>query len=179
MEIGFKFQPPGADWAFNAAFYELQEVNQLIPDPGNPLNTVQTGKIHNRGIEVELVGRLFDWLDLAAHYNYIDPDPAIEQLPDHQSAVWASVPFAIGDLRGFRAGLGARHFSSYRDGAAPTTPSVTLFDGMLGWERGPWRYALHGQNLADDTYVAACLGRGDCFYGARRSVYASVTYRFE
>jgi iron complex outermembrane recepter protein len=179
VEVGFKFQPPGADWAFNAAFYELQEVNQLIPDPGNPLNTVQTGKIHNRGIELELVGRLFDWLDLAAHYNYIDPDPAIEQLPHHQGAVWASVPFALGALHGFRAGLGARHFSSYRDGAAPTTPSVTLFDGMLAWERGPWRYALHGQNLADDTYVAACLGRGDCFYGARRSVYVTLSYRFQ
>ena len=37
---------------------------------------------------------------------------------------------------------------------------------------------LHGQNLADDTYVASCLGRGDCFYGARRSVYATVSYRY-
>ena len=177
-EVGFKFQPPGAQWAFNAAFYELQEINQLVPDPGNPLNTIQTGKIHNRGIEVELVGRVFGRVDLAAHYNYIDPDPAIEQLPHHQSAIWASVPFTIGDVAGFRAGLGARRFSSYRDGPAPTTPSVTLFDGMLAWDRGSWRYALHGQNLADDTYVASCLGRGDCFYGARRSVYATVSYRY-
>lgn len=178
-EVGFKFQPPGTQWAFNAAFYELQEVNQLVPDPGNPFNTVQTGEINNRGIEVELVGRLFGRVDLAAHYNYIDPDPAIEQLPHHQSAVWASVPFALGGIHGFRAGLGARHFSSYRDGPAPTTPSVTLFDGMLALDRGSWRYALHGQNLADDTYVASCLGRGDCFYGARRSVYATVSYRYQ
>jgi len=178
-EVGFKFQPPGSQWAFNAAFYELQEINQLVPDPGNPLNTVQTGEIHNRGIEVELVGRLFDRVDLAAHYNYIDPDPAIEQLPRHQSAVWASVPFSVGGVDGFRAGLGTRHFSSYRDGPAPTTPSVTLFDGMLAWDRGSWRYALHGQNLADDTYVASCLGRGDCFYGARRSVYATLSYRYQ
>lgn len=179
VEVGFKFQPAGADLAFNAAFYELQEVNQLVPDPEKPLNTVQTGKIHNRGIEVELIGRLFDRVDLAAHYNYIDPDPAIEQLPHHQGAVWGSVPFTLAGIDGFRAGLGARHFSSYRDGAAPTTPSVTLFDGMLAWDRGPWRYALHGQNLADDTYVAACLGRGDCFYGARRSIHATVNYRFQ
>lgn len=179
VEVGFKFQPVGADWAFNAAFYELRELNQLIPDPANPLNTVQTGEIHNRGIEVELVGRLFERVDLAAHYNYIDPDPAIEQLPHHQAAAWASVPFALGGIEGFRAGLGARHFSSYRDGAAPTTPSVTLFDGMLSFDHGAWRYALHGQNLGDDTYVASCLGRGDCFYGARRSVYATVTYRYE
>lgn len=50
---------------------------------------------------------------------------------------------------------------------------------MLALDRGSWRYALHGQNLADDTYVASCLGRGDCFYGARRSVYATVSYRYQ
>lgn len=179
VEVGFKFQPPGTDWAFNAAYYELDEVNQLVSDPNNPLNTVQTGEIHNRGIELELVGRLFGWMDLAAHYNYIDPDPAIEQLPHHQAAVWGTVPFALGNLTGFRAGLGMRYMSAYRDNPAPSTPAVTLYDGMLAYDRGPWRYALHAQNLGDDTYVANCLGRGDCWYGARRNVYASVTYRYE
>ncbi len=179
VEVGFKFQPPNAQWAFNAAYYELQEANQLVPDPVHPLNTVQTGQIHNRGIEIELVGRVFDRIDLAAHYNYIDPDPAIEQLPKHQAAAWASVPFTVANLEGFTAGLGARHFSSYRNERAPTTPAVTLFDGMLAWDRGPWRYTLHGQNLTDDTYVASCLSRGDCFYGARRSVYATVRYQFQ
>ena len=179
VEVGFKFQPPGTDWAFNAAFYELEEINQLVSDPTNPLNTVQTGKIHNRGIELELVGRVFDWLDLAAHYNYIDPDTAIEQLPHHQAAVWGTVPFAVGELHGFRVGLGMRYMNAYRDNPAPSTPAVTLFDGMLAYDHGPWRYALHAQNLTDDTYVAACLGRGDCWYGARRNVYASVSYLFE
>jgi iron complex outermembrane receptor protein len=53
-----------------------------------------------------------------------------------------------------------------------------LVDAMLGLDRGPWRYALNVQNLGDRTYVATCLGRGDCWYGARRTAIASATYRF-
>jgi iron complex outermembrane receptor protein len=34
------------------------------------------------------------------------------------------------------------------------------------------------QNLTDKIYFATCLGRGDCWYGARRTVIASARYRF-
>jgi iron complex outermembrane receptor protein len=68
--------------------------------------------------------------------------------------------------------------SAFRDGAAPETPSVTLYDAMISLDQGQWRYALNVQNLADKVYVATCLGRGDCWYGARRTVVASAAYRF-
>jgi iron complex outermembrane recepter protein len=55
---------------------------------------------------------------------------------------------------------------------------VTLLDALLAWENPTWRAALNVTNLTDKTYVATCLGRGDCWYGARRTVNATVTYRF-
>lgn len=78
-----------------------------------------------------------------------------------------------------KAGLGVRYMSPFRDGAAPQTPSVTLLDAMLALEQGPWRYALNVQNLADKIYAATCLGRGDCWYGTRRTIVATATYRFQ
>ena len=49
---------------------------------------------------------------------------------------------------------------------------------MLGFETGPWRTTLNVTNLGDKAFVATCLNRGDCWYGMRRLVTASVRYTF-
>jgi iron complex outermembrane receptor protein len=41
-----------------------------------------------------------------------------------------------------------------------------------------WRAALNASNLFDKTFVSTCLSRGDCWWGARRNVVASVAYKF-
>jgi iron complex outermembrane receptor protein len=57
-------------------------------------------------------------------------------------------------------------------------PSVALLDLMLAYESAKWRYALNINNATDKTYFSTCLSRGDCWYGARRNIVASATYRF-
>ncbi|MFO7188970.1 MAG: TonB-dependent siderophore receptor [Pseudomonadota bacterium] len=178
VEIGIKFEPPGRRMMYNLAFYELKESNQLVADPLNPGSSLQTGEIVNRGFEAEAIGRLLPWLDIAAHYNYIDIDPTLEAIPKHQAAVWAQSRFSIGDRPGFLAGLGVRYFSAFTDSAAPRTPSVTLYDAMIGYQHGPWHYALNVQNIEDEKYVSTCLGRGDCWFGARRTAVLTASYRF-
>jgi len=49
---------------------------------------------------------------------------------------------------------------------------------MLAYESAKWRYALNINNATDKTYFSTCLARGDCWYGARRNIVASATYRF-
>jgi iron complex outermembrane receptor protein len=177
-EVGVKYQPPGKQYTLAAAVYDLKETNQQINDPVNPLNQIQAGSTRNKGAEFEFTGRILRWLDVAAHYNYTEVDPQLENLPRHQIAVWGSSRFALGGTDGFIAGLGVRHMSDFTDGAAPTTPSLTLFDGMIGYDKGPWRYTLNVQNLTDKVYVATCLSRGDCWFGARRTAVLSARYRF-
>jgi iron complex outermembrane receptor protein len=177
-EAGLKFEPAGGRMTYTAAAYELKERNQRIPDPGNPLDRIQAGETITRGVELEAIGRLTPRVDIAAHYNYTDIDPTLEALPEHQAAVWGTYRLALDSLPGLRAGLGVRYMSAFRDGAAPETPSVTLYDAMVSLDQGQWRYALNVQNLADKIYVATCLGRGDCWYGSRRTVVASAAYRF-
>jgi len=180
-EVGIKWEPPGKRMSFTASVYDLTEKNRQIPDPANALNTIQAGTTRTRGVELEAVGSVLPWLDLAAHYNYTDLDQQLEGMPRHQAAVWGTSRFAVGDTPGFLAGLGVRYMSSFRDflgGTGPQIPANTLFDAMVGYDKGSWRFAVNVQNLTDKTYFSTCLGRGDCWYGARRTVVASARYRF-
>ncbi|MFA4912730.1 MAG: TonB-dependent siderophore receptor [Burkholderiaceae bacterium] len=178
VEIGIKHQSADGRNLFTAALYDLKEKNRLVSDPANPLSSLQTGKTNTKGVELEWRGSPTRSLDVIAHYNYIAPDKELEALPRHQAAAWAKWRFAVGGVQGFSVGAGTRWMSAFKDGDAPETQSVVLFDGVVSYETNDWRYALNVNNLTDKTYIATCLSRGDCWYGARRSVVASATYRF-
>ncbi|MEI2415141.1 TonB-dependent siderophore receptor [Orrella sp. JC864] len=177
-EVGVKHLSEDGRNLFTAAVYTLKEKNRLVPDESGPLNNVQTGKTRNNGLELEWRGQISPSVDLIAHYNYIDLDDELEGMPRHQAAAWGKYRFSVAGIDGFAAGAGVRWMSAFRDGDAPTTQSVVLWDGMVSYETRHWRYALNVNNVTDKTYVATCLSRGDCWYGARRSIVASATYRF-
>jgi iron complex outermembrane recepter protein len=175
-EAGIKFEPVGSRMSYNASVYEWKEKNQLREAVPGRYN--QLGQTSAKGIELEARGELFRNFDVIAHYNYIDLDEKLEAVPHGQAALWGKYRFAVGGMPGFSAGAGARYMSSFTDGAAPATDAVTLFDAMLAWDSAKWRIALNVSNLTDKTYVATCLSRGDCWYGARRNAILSATYRW-
>jgi len=177
-EAGIKYMPADGALSFTAAAYDLREKNRQTNDPDNPQNQVQTGKTRTRGVELELRGRVTKSVDVIANYIYTDIDPQLESLPRHMASVWSKYRFNVAGMEGFAVGAGVRWLSAFRDGGAPETPSVTLFDAMVSYDHGPWRYALNVNNIADRSYETVCLDRGDCFYGARRTVMLSGAYRF-
>lgn len=182
-EAGVKYQPPGRDMSFTASVYDLKEQGRLVPDPTNPLNQVQGGKTRAKGLELEWLGRLGAAFEFSSHYNLIRydvtaADSHLDTVPEHQAAAWGKYRFSIGGLSGFSVGAGLRYFSAFTDKGGPRVPAVTLADALLAWEDPKWRVALNVQNLADKVYASSCLGRGDCFYGGRRTVTATVTRRF-
>jgi iron complex outermembrane receptor protein len=178
VEAGIKYMPKDADIEFTAAAYDLREKNRQTNDPDNPNNQIQAGKTRTRGVELELRGRVTKELDVIANYIYTDLDPQLEAQPKHIASMWGKYRFALAGQPGVAVGAGVRYLSAFRDGGAPETPAVTLFDAMLSYDNGPWRYALNVNNIADRTYEVVCLDRGDCFYGARRTVMLSGAYRF-
>jgi iron complex outermembrane receptor protein len=83
------------------------------------------------------------------------------------------------NLPGFTVGGGVRYIGQSWDGTdAIRTPDYTLFDAMIRYETGPWRFQVNASNLADKRHVTTCLARGDCFFGIGRTVLGSATYRF-
>ncbi len=178
VEGGVKYMPENGNHEFTAAVWQIKEKNQLTADPSNPLNQVQTAETKNRGLELEWKGRITRSFDAIAFYNYTDLDDELTAVPRNQAALWGVWHLSAGKAQRLSVGTGVRYMSSLKDGDAPTTPSVTLLDAMVAWEVEQWRFALNVNNLADKTYNSVCLSRGDCWYGARRSILASATYKF-
>lgn len=66
--------------------------------------------------------------------------------------------------------------AAFQDGLR--TPSYTLVDALVELAWGPWSLAVNATNLFDKSFYSACLARGDCFIGAERNVFGTVSYRF-
>lgn len=189
-ELGVKYLPEGSKTKFTAAIFDLKDKNRLTPDPTSPFDSVQKGEIRSRGLELEAAHTFDNSLDVIASYSYTDATYSktnnatekgnqVEAIPKNLASAWAIKGFNIGDTAGFRAGLGVRYIgASYDSTHVLKTPDATLFDALLGFDNGAWRFALNASNLFDKEYVSTCLSRGDCWLGAKRSAVASATYHW-
>lgn len=184
IEVGVKYQPAAANYMLGLSIFDLKEKNQQTADPVDPNFYVQVEEAHNRGVELEARGT-FGNFEVLAHYNYVNVDDLIENEPENQASIWGKYNFSIAGVSGFSLGAGVRYMSAFSDNHAadpslnpPTVPTVTLVDGLFAWENAHWRYAINASNLEDKTYYSQCLSRGDCWYGARRNIIGSATYRW-
>ncbi|MEH2553446.1 iron complex outermembrane receptor protein [Bradyrhizobium algeriense] len=185
VELGFKYNPmPGT--AINGAIFDTTEKNRLASSP-SALLSVQTGQVRIRGAELELISRVTPDLDLIGAYSYLNAtvesgDNAgkrVETVPEHQASLWAKYRLTAFGLQGVTIGGGVRYIGESWDGTDTIrTPDYTLFDAMIRYETGPWRFQVNASNLADKRHVTTCLARGDCFFGLGRTVLGSATYRF-
>jgi len=188
LEGGLKYQPPGGAALLTFAAFKTEEEGRLATDAENPAYQAQLGKADIRGYEFEGTGTLFDALDLIVNYTWLDghssnddgtPDKYLPAVAEQTAALWAHWRFALGDIQGFSLGAGVRHQAGMSDETGDIQlPDVTLFDAMAAYDHGAWRLAINGTNLEDETVIASCGERGDCFYGARRNVVGSIAYRF-
>ncbi|TWG80231.1 iron complex outermembrane receptor protein [Cupriavidus gilardii J11] len=189
-EAGVKYQPPGKNATLTLAVFDMRERNRKASGVVNSVpDTVQIGKARTRGVEVEALASLTNRLDLIANYTYLDAKVVegnaaemgrqITSIPSNMASLWATYKFKLFDTPGFSTGGGVRYVGHSDDGTGNNrVGSVTLVDAMVAYDHGPVRLALNVTNLFDRDYVSTCLSRGDCYFGARRTVVGSMTYRF-
>jgi iron complex outermembrane receptor protein len=192
-EAGFKYKVSNTAM-FNAAVYQIEEKNRLASGP-TPLFSVQDGENRIRGFEVEYVGSVTPDIDIIASYSYIDAvitqgdfiGSNVESVPQNYASLWAKHKLTLFGITGFSIGGGVRYIGeSWSTGILPATgqvttiatPDHTLFDAMFAYEDKNWRFQVTATNLADTIYFSSCLARGDCFYGNRRNVIGTLTYKF-
>jgi iron complex outermembrane receptor protein len=196
IEAGIKYDgrtlESGNKLFASMAVYELTQENVLTadPDPTHPFFSVQAGEVEVKGLELEVVARFQERLTLNASYTYTDSEVTksngadlgkdLPMVPEQKISGLIDYTFQDGALAGLGAGLGARHLSdSFGDGAnAFRNESVTLYDAILHYDTRVWRLTVNASNLTDKTFVARCSSFVDCFYGAKRLVTGSVTYKF-
>lgn len=188
-EAGLKIQPARAGTFVTAAVFDLRDVNRKTPDPANPANSVQIGEARVRGAELEAAASLASGWDAVGSYSYADSEVTgsngadlgkrLASTPAHMAALWTTYRLALGGGKSARLGGGVRYVGTSYDGMdAHAVPAVTLVDATAAYEAGRWRLSLNAANLADKAYVSTCLARGDCFYGSRRTVTATLDCRF-
>ncbi|MEZ5472407.1 MAG: TonB-dependent siderophore receptor [Marinicella sp.] len=173
-----------------------------LQDPNivNPSGSIQVGEAEITGLEIESQFE-FNELDIYASYSYTDSEitrsntvgelgARLAATPDHMFSTWATYR-PENFWPGFKLGAGVRYVGETSDGSARVvgadgtvlnepllTQAYTLFDFMIGYEKGAYDFSLNVDNLTDKTTTTSCLARGDCFYGQKRTITASVKYQF-
>ncbi|KMM94820.1 TonB-dependent siderophore receptor [Pseudomonas lundensis] len=203
-ELGIKYQPPGSEMLFTAAVYDLTRKNIVLNDTlgvSRPL-----GEANVRGLELEAVGKVTDNLKLTAAYTYanskmtkvgdpLDKNRPLPLTPEHQASLWADYTWHNGVLEGFGVGFGARYIGETDNiaiGSMAFVPdksyghseAYTVYDAAVHYDLGKLNKSLNGasvslnaNNVFNKEYISTCDGFY-CYYGDRRSILASVNYKW-
>jgi iron complex outermembrane receptor protein len=183
LEAGVKFQPDDQT-LLTVGAYHIRENNRPVDDPStpNPFDQMQAGMLTSKGFEIEASRMLPGQFEIVASYSYnrVRADGAVQQLenvPRHIASLWTTKSFDLGHDFRLRLGGGVRYSGANWSGTV-RTPAYTLFDALaeLSWKQ--WVFAVNATNLLDKKFYAACLSRGDCFIGAERNVFGTLSYRF-
>lgn len=199
FEIGVKYKPTFFNGLFTFAYFDLRQQNVLTADP-NPAHgnsQVQTGEITSQGVQLSATASLAEGLNVVASYSYLDNKVTksnsglVGKMPAGVSpelaSAWVDYTFQKGPLAGLTLGGGVRYTSwSYGDPANSfMVPGYTIADLTLQYDLGEAfpaaagaRLALNVNNLFDTTYVAGCSTTTTCYYGFRRNVLATLTYKW-
>lgn len=194
VEAGLKYQPTGTQDRYSLSLFHITQENLATKRASEDFFRA-TGEIASRGVELEAHTQLTDNLRLQAGYSYTDvtlekTNDANEGntdnwVPRHQASLWGQYAFEQGGLAGLDAGLGVRYNADiYADEAnTEKVPDYTVVDATLGYDLS--KAGLEGvaarlnvSNLLDEEYVAGCSDINFCYFGAERSVKATVSYAF-
>jgi iron complex outermembrane receptor protein len=191
-EVGVKYQPPGTRSLFTAALFDLTKTNVLIPDLRAQGILTQTGEIRSRGAEVEARTEVFRGLNFIGAFTYNDVKVTESfdgfagkmpiRVPNLTTSGWLDYNFSalnIDWLKGFSIGGGARYVGRVFNDDANTsiTPSFTLFDAVLRYDHGPWRFIINANNIFNEKYFSASSG-GNFFRGTERMVIGTLKLHF-
>lgn len=192
VEGGVKFQPRKSNSFITASLFQINQRNVQTPDPTNPLNTIQTGEIRARGVELESVASFSNGLYLQSAYSYLnqdvtettDPTQAGKRptlVPNHLFSVSADYAVSKGPLLGLGGNVGLRYVGTTAGDPQNTfiLPAYTLFDASVRYNYKRVRLQVNATNLADKIYVPVCTSISFCNYGYRRSINGSIAYRWD
>lgn len=201
-EVGVKYQPKGVNAFITASAFDLRQTNVLTPDPLNTNYNTQSGEARVRGFELEGKASLTRGLDVVASYSYSNTEVlkananargattlgnALPFVPQHQASLWTYYTFHTTALQGLGMGLGVRYIGrSYGDAAnVYRVPAATVFDAALSYDLGKSvlqlrgvRVGVNATNLFDRRYINTCISSTGCYFGTRRLVLGTVSYKF-
>ena len=183
-EVGVKVQPRTWNGFFTASFFNIDQTNVQVADPNNPLNSVQTGSVNSRGVELEGLANLAHGFNLHGGYSLVRTDQGkgtwLPQTPRNQGSLLADYTVSEGKLSGFGGNAGVRFVGQSMGDSANTLaiPNYTLMDAAIRYHWHAREFGVNATNLLDRRYVATCTGVAYCGYGFARDVAGVLQYHF-
>ncbi len=198
-EVGVKADILAGRLSFNVAHFDITQVN--IPVPAFPQTTPPTFILvpgeTSRGFDGDVAFAVNRNLDIVGTFAIIDARARsqantaapvivnpVNNIAEHTYGLWTRYKVTKGDLAGFSVGIGASHLSP----RAVTNNSnavvygwlagFTIVDLVLGYERGPLKYALNVDNALNEKYDAAVRNESIIVPGMGTNVKLSVTWKF-
>ncbi len=190
-EAGLKWQPKGTRSFAQLSLFNLTQQNVLTTSPV-PTQVSQLGEVRSRGVELEGTWAVTNNFNILASYTYTDAEvtqagpnapnagKTPQYIPRHMASLWADYRLSSGFLRGVWLGGGVRYMGkSYDQTNVTTVPAYTLFDLAASYSFAKhYTLRLNVNNLFDKTYVAGCDSATNCYYGRRRTIIGTATYRW-
>ncbi|OUR72526.1 ligand-gated channel protein [Methylophaga sp. 41_12_T18] len=196
-EAGIKYSSADDASQITLSAFQITKENDVTRDPsGGPYDQIQTGEVESKGIELEINSQVTDQLFLMFNYTWLDMEVTKDNsglegktpvwVAEQTASLWANYDVSSGSFAGLRAGLGIRYIGETELDAAntDTVPSYTLVDLALSYDLGQLDSSMRGttvsataNNVFDERYYS-CYDGNNCWFGAERTVEATVKYEF-
>lgn len=203
-EVGVKYQPKGWNTLFTLSLYDITQQNVATTTTreinGGTVNfTDQSGEVSSQGIDFEIRASPFDNFNVIASYAYVDAEVTKAgnitgtegktpvYVPEHSGSLWADYRFLDGYVAGLGLGAGIRVNGKTWADAMNTVevPGYAVYDAAVSYDLSYLnpdlagaKFQINATNLTDKIYVADCQNLTNCYYGARRKVYATLSYQW-
>ena len=198
-EIGTKYSALDESLTASVAVFNLEKDNVLTADPNNPKLQKALGKVRNRGLELDLAGRVTNNVSLIATYTYYDmkitedhgydevpqqvtkgnQDNRPRNVPRNSASLWGKYDSAPGSAQDWMAGAGA-YMIGEREGNDENTwqlAGYTTLSAMLGYRTKVGQKGLLAQVNIDnllDKYYYERGGYDAAKYGTPRTFIGSI-----
>jgi len=203
IEAGAKFSIPGTQILLSGAWFRINQTNVLTSTPNFSISR-QTGGVRSQGVEFEGSAPLPYGFNARVAFSRqrvkvtSDADaPArvgrgLETVGRGGTSAYLDWAPRSGGLEGLTIGGAVRHVDEVYAGVTPmetagrNSPSYTVYDALIRYDLEKFApslrglsLAVNGANIFDKKYLTSCFANYNwCWYGNRRTVQATIGYRF-
>lgn len=169
------------------SFFDIRRRNILVVDPNSPSAfLIPIGEVASRGIELDIIGKLSDRVNITANYACLDAkvteDTNLnrvgrrnENAPRNATNLWAYYQLPFWNLS---AGAGLSYVSRRPTFDTLVIPGYTIVNASVAWTRGPLRLTATMDNLVNRRYFLGGYGATTLFPGSPRVWLLSSTFSF-
>lgn len=188
----------------NMSIFHIERQNMLVNtgmlnDEGIAVYN-QNGRVKSQGLELELVGRLRENLQVSANYtfnptqvvqseNSLEEGQGLGNAPRNLAGLWLKYRFTHPAIRHWGIGLGGQHvgvrrmdnmtvISAMGERGWEFWPQYTIANAAIYYRRGSFNAALNMDNLFDSYYFLGGFDYTRAFPGRPRSLMLAIGYSF-